>query len=141
MNYTVFAYKEDGSCISMGCVVCTYGSDFIVEYFDNPLDTAKKVAELELKNQNAEEQEPTYSIKVLVNGRPIEDGDSYVYGEYIRLLEIEGVKALTAQLEAETLKETEEEAKKARATEEARQREVAAFFATGKKLGYEIQPK
>ena len=137
-NYSLIAYKSDGFQICMGCTTETFGSSFILHTTLDMDTCAKKHAEL--RRVVYDDQEPEWDITVLYRGVPIREVGGPVCDLYMaqvdQEVEDQNEAARVAQVEAARVAE---EARIAR--EEAQnQIELNAFFATAKRLNYEVTP-
>lgn len=136
MKLTFIAYKPESDCISMGCVVEHYQSDFKIVQCENLNQLAAEI--VKIREYKCDEQELPYETHILVDGQPT----SELTGNFDEQLQekVEEAQARrNAELEIENARALEQAKTAAQAVQEQqRQKDLENFFALGKKLGLEI---
>jgi hypothetical protein len=74
--FTLIAYKRDGVDTCRGCVMDSWGADFILETHFSKESLAERWAGLEWKNKHEHDRrEPDYEFDILINGVPMQTGN------------------------------------------------------------------
>lgn len=137
-NYTLIAYKSDGFSVCMGHVNETFSSAFELHTQMNMDECLTKHAAL--RRTKYEEDEPTYDLTVLYRGVPITEVGGPIYDLYMAALEAEVEEQDKAARisQAEAARQVEEQ----REIDDAAKRavELNAFFATAKRLNFDVTP-
>lgn len=141
-NYALIAYKPDGFQICMGCTTGTFGSSFLMHTTLSIEECVKKHAEL--RRVTYDDQEPEWDITVLYRGVPIREVGGPIYDIYMASLEQEiedqNEAAVRAAVEAERVRQQQALEEEAQRQETKNAVELQTFFATAKRLNFEVIP-